>query len=108
MRLRLKILERAREDAQAIFDYLNERSPQGAANWWEAFENAANHACVGNVEFAFAPENDAVSYELRQVLFKTRRGRTYRFVFTVVEDEFRILRVRGPGQPNLQTDELAG
>jgi hypothetical protein len=26
--------------------------------------------------------------------------------FVVVEDEVRILRVRGPGQPDLMTDEL--
>jgi len=36
----------------------------------------------------------------RQFFFKTPHGRTYRGVFTVVDDEIRVLRVRGPGRPS--------
>ena len=106
MTLRLKILPRAEHDAQHIFDYLLERSPKGAAAWWASFEQAAARAVVNAAQFGVAPENEMVQVELRQVLFKTRRGRGYRFVFTVSGDELRILRVRGPGQPPLRSDEL--
>ena len=106
MRLKLKILRRARWDAQSIFDYILKRSPQGAANWWTAFEQAAYSTCDQLREFALAPENGIVDYELRQVVFKTARGRAYRIVFTIVANEVRILRVRGPGQPPLEADEL--
>ena len=106
MTLQLKILRRAREDAQHIFDYIKERSPQGAIDWWIAFDEAAGKAANGLVQYGAAPENHLLSYELQQVLFRTRRGRTYRFVFTIVDDELRILRVRGPGQPKLKTEEL--
>ena len=40
MTLRLKILPRAEQDAQHIFDYISERSLQGASTWWIAFEDA--------------------------------------------------------------------
>ena len=61
MTFKVKILPRAQLDAQCILDYLADRSPKGAADWWDAFESA---------------------------------------------DELRILRVRGPGQPALKTDEI--
>lgn len=106
MTLRLKILPRAEQDAQHIFDYISKRSRQGACAWWSAFERATERVIGDCTYFAHAPENDLVSFELRQVLFKTRYGRMYRFVYTVVGDELRILRVRGPGQPPLQPDEI--
>jgi plasmid stabilization system protein ParE len=106
MSFKPKILPRAQDDAQSIFNYLNERSPQGAAGWWIAFESAAEDAALGVVEYPLAPENAYSAFELRQVVFKTLAGRRYRFVFTVVDDELRILRVRGPGQPNLKPDEI--
>jgi hypothetical protein len=43
---------------------------------------------------------------LKQALFGTRRGRKYRAVFNICGHQVRILRVRGPGQPPLQEDEL--
>ncbi len=106
MTLILKILPRAEQDAQHIFDYISKRSLRGAAAWWAAFEDAATRALDDFARFALASENDLFPFEIRQVLFKTRRGRTYRYVFTVVGAELRILRVRGPGQPPLQPDEL--
>jgi plasmid stabilization system protein ParE len=72
----LKILSRAREDAQHIFDYIRERSPKGATDWWLAFEDAAAKAAEEHVQYGRGPEDHLVGYELRQVLFKTRRGRT--------------------------------
>ena len=106
MTLRLRILPRAEKDAQHIYDFICERSPQGARAWWAAFEDAAHRAVSDATRFALAPEDRSTELELRQVLFKTRRGRTYRFIFTIVDQELRILRVRGPGQPPLAPDEL--
>lgn len=106
MTIGYRILPRAQEDAQYIFDYIKERSPQGAVDWWNAFENAVQNSLRDYVEYPLAPENEFVTYELRQVVFKTRAGRRYRFVFTMVDNEMRILRVRGPGQPGLTADEM--
>jgi hypothetical protein len=51
-------------------------------------------------------EEGDCSIPLRQATFRTRHGRTYRAVFTIVGDQVRILRVRGPGRPPLEADEL--
>ena len=56
--------------------------------------------------YGLAPEDEFTDAKLQQFLFKTRRGRTYRGVFVVVDNEVRILRIRGPGQPPLEADEL--
>jgi hypothetical protein len=54
-----------------------------------------------------APENEFVDYAIRHLLFHTRRGRTYRAIFTVAGDEVRILRVRGSGEPPVTPEDLA-
>ena len=108
MTLKLNIFPRAEKDAQHIFEWIRERSPDGAVRWWRAFEEAAKKASRSPLTHGLAPENGDVPYELRQFLFKTRRGRTYRGVFVVVEDEVRVLRVRGPGQPPLDSLEMEG
>ena len=107
MTFRLRVLPRAERDAQHIFDWLKARSPDGAIRWWLAFDEAVHKLIDHPNGYGLAPESDSVQYELRQFLFKTRRGRRYRGIFTVIGDEVRVLRVRGPGQPPLEPDELA-
>lgn len=106
MMFRLRILPRAEQDAQHIFDWLKAESPDGAIRWWFAFDEAVHNLVEHPHGDGLAPETKSVPYELRQFLFKTRRGRRYRGVFVVVGDEVRVLRIRGPGQRPLQQDEL--
>jgi hypothetical protein len=49
---------------------------------------------------------DYVDYEVRHILFGTRKGRTYRGLFTVVGAEIRLLHVRGPGQDVMTEKQL--
>ena len=106
MTFRLRILPRAERDAQQIFDWLRARSPDGAIRWWFAFDGAVHNLVDHPHGYGLAPETESVRYDLRQFLFKTRRGRRYRGVFVVVGDEVRVLRIRGPGQAPLEPDEL--
>lgn len=106
MSFRVRILPRAERDAQQIFHWIEERSPEGASRWWDAFETAVETLAASPSGYGLAPEDELTDHKLQQFLFKTRRGRMYRGLFVVVNDEVRILRVRGPGQPPLETDEL--
>ena len=106
MTYRLKILPRAEADVQHIFNWLQERSPPGADAWCAAFEAAVERLPNSPQSHSLAHENDFVDFEVRNFLFKTRRGKKYRGVFTIVDDEIRILRVRGPGQRDLNPDEI--
>jgi hypothetical protein len=54
-----------------------------------------------------AHENQDLDLEVKQVLFKTKRGRIYRAVFHIDGADVLILRVRGPGQAPIAKDELA-
>ena len=49
---------------------------------------------------------DDVDYELRQLIFGIRRGRSYRLIYTLRDNEVLVLRVRGPGQAPVDGSEL--
>ena len=106
MAFRVRILLRAELDAQLIVDWIRERSAEGAGRWWEAYTEARARLQKGPLTCALAPEAEQSGRNVRHLQFKTRYGKYYRLLFIVVEDEVRILRVRGPGQPDLMTDEL--
>ena len=101
------VLELASRDVQEQFDYLRQRSPTGAESWYEVYLSALENLKLDPLGPGVAPENYQVEDEVRQVLFKTRRGFPYRILYTIVASEVRILRVRGPGQDLLGPQELA-
>jgi plasmid stabilization system protein ParE len=95
------LLDRARGDVQPIYDWIAERSPEGAERWFAGFEEAVTALQVNPFVSPIAPEDEFFAYEIRHLIFQTRRGRPYRAILTVVGDQVRILRVRGSGQPPL-------
>ena len=98
MNYRVVLLNRAERQADIITESLAKRSPQGARHWLEALGKALDELSFQPQRFGLAPENGCADYKLRQLLFKTRSGRKYRAVFTIISDEVRVLHVRGPGQ----------
>jgi hypothetical protein len=56
--------------------------------------------------FGQAPESSRHEIDIYQVLFKTRRGRTYRALFSIVADTVYIMHVRGPGQDVISPNEI--
>jgi plasmid stabilization system protein ParE len=106
MSLPVRILHRAQVDADDIYEWIAKRSPAGAVRWYSAFRAAAASLDKQHERCAQAPESESVGYDVRQRFFKTRRGRTYRLLFTIVQDEVRILRVRGPGQAPVTREDL--
>ena len=55
---------------------------------------------------AVAREALRLKRDLRETYFKTRYGNRYRLIFTIVESEVRVLRVRALGQKLLLTGDL--
>ncbi|MCA9076236.1 MAG: type II toxin-antitoxin system RelE/ParE family toxin [Planctomycetaceae bacterium] len=100
---RLRILKRAEADVEDIYSWLEERSPEGAERWLAAFEMATERLLSNPTGWPLAPENEFVDYEVRHFAFKTRRGRKYRALYTIVSDEIRILHVRG-GRQNTMSE----
>lgn len=102
----VRVLTRAQHDIAACYAYLSERSPQGAASWFNRLAEARDRLALDAPGRALAAESEHVDYEIREVLFKTRRGKPYRILFTIRGDEVLVLRVRGPGQDFIAEGEL--
>lgn len=99
-------LRRAQADVRSIAGWLRQRSPQGAIAWLRAYDDM-----IGRLEeqpFSCGPalEREDCAFDLRQALFKTRRGRVYRALFLIEGQDVYILRVRGPGQAPVDAGEF--
>jgi plasmid stabilization system protein ParE len=99
-------LRKAQHDLDLIVEYLARHSPAGARNWLTALEAAVDLLERDPHQYALAPESDAVSYIVRNIPFKTRKGRRYRLVYTVVDTQVRVLRILGPGHDLLAADDF--
>jgi plasmid stabilization system protein ParE len=99
-------LRRAEADIQHITRWIAERSVQGAISWLNAYEDLIDRLAQIADTCPAALEAADCKIALKQALFRTSRGRTYRAIFMIAGTQVRILRVRGPGQPPLQEDEL--
>jgi plasmid stabilization system protein ParE len=104
---RLRIHEFARADVHKILIWISNRSPQGAAIWRKTFEDAVAKLLAAPEQYPAAGESSSRwKRNIRQAIFKTKQGRPYRILFETGEDEVRILRVRGPGQPPLRPRQI--
>jgi plasmid stabilization system protein ParE len=99
-------LRRADDDVRYIVRWIAKHSVQGANAWLDAYDELLTRLAGHPDSFGGALESSDSTTPLKQALFRTRQGRTYRVIFTIVGSQVRILRVRGPGQPPLRDDEL--
>ena len=105
MTYRVHELKLAQADIRSIFNWIREKSPQGAEAWLDAYEGMIE----GLTRFAahgVAPENKGAELKVQQVLFRTRRGSVYRALYLVEGGDVYILRVRGKGQAEVRPEEL--
>jgi plasmid stabilization system protein ParE len=106
MTFRVTVLRLARIDVDSIYQWIRRRSEAGATAWYDSFNTVIGKIADQAETSALAPESDLIGIPLRQRLFRTRHGRHYRILFTATDNEVRILRVRGPGQPPVQMSDL--
>lgn len=97
-RFEIVVLPRADKDAQRIFEWLRKQSPQGAATWYSTFLEAVERLAQQGDVYGLAPEAESIKRPIRQKLFRTSRGRTYRILFEIDRDRLYVLHVRAPGQ----------
>ncbi|MGQ0635409.1 MAG: type II toxin-antitoxin system RelE/ParE family toxin [Planctomycetaceae bacterium] len=105
MRFRVSVAPQAQRDLDAIIGWIARRSPPGAARLLEQFHRSLSSLANGSQSFGLAPEDEIVMRGVRQLLFKTRMGLTYRALFDVQGNAVRILRIRGPGQDLAKLDD---
>ena len=98
MRFSVEISDQAYVEVQIIYDWLAERAPAGARRWYEVYQAALDKLEMDANRYALAPESSFFQHEVRQLLFKTRKGRHYRMLYSVFGSKVVVLHVRGPGQ----------
>jgi len=102
MTFKVVFLRRAQADVEKIYEFIASRSALGASRWYVALSEAVASIGQNPDRCAAAPESERLHMDLRQRLFKTPRGRSYRLLFVIADDQVRVLRIRGPGQPPLK------
>jgi plasmid stabilization system protein ParE len=105
MTYRINTTRQAAADRDRCFDYIAERSPDGALRWLEAHETKAA-SLLENPLRGLAPENPDHEEEICQRHFKTRHGLQYRLLYLVRDETMNILHVRGAGQDLMTPEEL--
>jgi plasmid stabilization system protein ParE len=106
MKYQVVILSRAANDVDTIRRWIAKQSIAGADRWYDEFLKATQLIAKDPFRYPEAVESTRLQTEVRQILFRTRRGNKYRVVFIVIGDEVRILRVRGQGQSPLRNNDL--
>jgi len=106
MKYRVVLSPRADREVAEIADWISARSAAGAAAWLTALRAALDRLEFNPLGFALAAESIYVSIEIREFSFKTRRGRTYRGVFRVIDQRVYVLHIRGPGQQQLRPEDF--
>jgi plasmid stabilization system protein ParE len=104
---RVTVLGTAESDMRRIAHWLAERSEAGARAWLAAYQSMLEALGSRAASFPLAEENGEFDLEIRQAIFKTRKGNPYRAVFTIYGDEVRVLRVLGPGQAPLSASDTS-
>jgi hypothetical protein len=106
MNFELLFTRDAEVEVDRTIAYLAKRSPQGAAAWCNEWEQALSELNANPLQYGLAPEATKYNIEVRQILFKTRRGRKYRALFTVVGRGIYVIHLRGPSQDLLRREQL--
>ena len=108
MKLRVELAQRAKNDIDVIIAWIAKHSPQGARTWSHRLQSVLEGLSTSATTCALAPEDGYGDTEIRQLIFKTRRGKPYRILFTIRDDVVFIRHVRGPGQDLVPPGELLG
>lgn len=106
MPLEVRVSRHAHLDVETILTWLTERSPQGARRWFDKYLETLHLLPERALNCPLAPEAVLIGRDLRQLLFKTRRGNTYRSLFLIEGEFIELLAVRGAGRDLVTPAEL--
>lgn len=96
----------AKSDVRLILQWISKRSRTGAQTWYRRWVQVLGELSETADHCAVAPESEDYHEVIRQVIFKTRRGRPYRALFVIRNRDVFVLHVRGPGQDLLSPDQI--
>lgn len=79
MSFRIQVFRTATREVDQILDWLIrvQKAPAGARAWFRAYEEAIARLRSTADREPLAPEDGLADFEIRQLLFRTRRSRQY-------------------------------
>ena len=108
MTFRVELARRAKQDLDDILTWIERRSPQGALTWSLRWHEVIEQLKSSADSCGLAAESMKHDAQIRQLIFKTRRGLPYRVLFQIEGDLVSIITVRGPGQDFIPPQDLSG
>lgn len=106
MRYAVQLTTEAYENIEGILTWITEQSVAGAMTWSNRFDEILDDLAEDPQRFPLAPESNYDGTEIRQIIFRTRRGKPYRVLFSIQNDVVYIRHIRGPGQDFIAPDEI--
>lgn len=101
MAFRVRTSPQAKQDAREILSWLiAEYAGETGLRWFQGLEASILSLRSMPERCPLAPENPSVPFEMRQLLYGSKRHR-YRILFTIDGENVIILRIRRPGQQSL-------
>jgi plasmid stabilization system protein ParE len=107
MTYRVVLTENAKANLRHYYTRAAEHAPQTAAKWLTRIQESLQRLSEQPERCPLAPENEAITEEVRQFRFGSRAG-TYRALFVISSDEVRILHIRRAAMDTASPDELYG
>jgi plasmid stabilization system protein ParE len=106
VRYQVIIQRRAEQDLWKATAWIAQFAPETAERWCSGFLAALETLTENPMRCGFAPENSYVDYDIRQLVYRTKSRVGNRALFTIIEDQVRVLRIRRPGEDLVWPDEL--
>jgi plasmid stabilization system protein ParE len=107
MIFRVILTDTAMQNLRHYYLLAAEYAPRTAAQWLDRFYFAIQTLSQHPERCILAPENESVPAEIRQLRFGKRAG-AYRVLFTITDDEVRILHIRRATMDVASPDDLLG
>jgi plasmid stabilization system protein ParE len=98
MQFEVLITERAYSDLNEARAFIARHAPEAAEQWYFGCLEALLALEQSPRTWPVAEEGSRFSFELRQFLYRSRNGSVSRALFTIVDNQVRVLAVRRPGQ----------
>ncbi len=102
MTYRVVVTATAKQDLRSAYLWAAQRAPLTAAVWLVRFETHLESLANFLERGQLAPENKLLDEEIRQSIFGRRQGALY----TIVDDEVRVLHVRRAARDWATADDL--
>jgi plasmid stabilization system protein ParE len=106
MAFQVRITQTAKAEIDTVYSWLRQRNSVYADKWFRELMDTIATLQEKPLRCTLAPENDALTEEIRQLIYGKSRNK-YRILFAIREDTVFVLHVRHSSQAPLIGEEVA-